>query len=447
MNLLNLPNELLVIIASSIETDQDLNAFAGTNHFVYNIANSHLYKCDARRKRPMALSWAACYDRKNTARKSLEAGADIGFLLVEAAKRDSANVLELSLSWEGVDPNVGVHWEDDKFYRTALSWAAEKGFVRIVELLLAAKDISPDSKDAFGQTPLAFAAKHGQTAVVNLLLERLNVDVNSRNINNCTPIDEAASLGHADVVEMLLSHHADPNGGRHGNQVSPLAAASVTLRMVWDIGPRENEAKYLRTIELLLRHSETIVDIRDPYVATLYESCAQYGYDTIFGLLLAKRNGAEANPIVAGGRDLLSWAATNDGHESIMKLFLAEDGVNPDRRDLKGRTPLSYAAGNRYTQAAEEEHQRGEPLDDTSARKIVPVVEILLAHPKVDPSSSHEDQVLILIQGAAKMGYTKLMELLVLKDDRYVPMWYWMKKLAVLCWSGRRGNVGCWHGC
>ena len=43
------------------------------------------------------------------------------------------------------------------------------------------------------------------------------------------------------------------------------------------------------------------------------------------------------------GQTPLSWAAEN-GHEAVVKLLLARDGVDPESKDNSGRTPLSWAA-------------------------------------------------------------------------------------------------------
>jgi ankyrin repeat protein len=39
------------------------------------------------------------------------------------------------------------------------------------------------------------------------------------------------------------------------------------------------------------------------------------------------------------GRTPLSWIAES-GYEAVIKLLLANDGVNPDSKDNGGRTPL-----------------------------------------------------------------------------------------------------------
>jgi ankyrin repeat protein len=45
------------------------------------------------------------------------------------------------------------------------------------------------------------------------------------------------------------------------------------------------------------------------------------------------------------GRTPLSWAA-RIGNEAVVKLLLAQDGVDPDSKDTDGQTPLSWAAAN-----------------------------------------------------------------------------------------------------
>jgi len=58
----------------------------------------------------------------------------------------------------------------DRFGRTALSWAAEKGDAEVVKKLLAA-NADVDSNNWVGQTPLSFSVQEGHLEVVKLLLD------------------------------------------------------------------------------------------------------------------------------------------------------------------------------------------------------------------------------------------------------------------------------------
>ncbi|RPB06304.1 hypothetical protein P167DRAFT_464568, partial [Morchella conica CCBAS932] len=40
------------------------------------------------------------------------------------------------------------------------------------------------------------------------------------------------------------------------------------------------------------------------------------------------------------------WTAARDGHESIVAMLLAVDGVNMNAKDKEGKTPLSVALLN-----------------------------------------------------------------------------------------------------
>ena len=83
----------------------------------------------------------------------------------------------------------------DTYGWTPLSWAARQGHESIVDLLLATRDVDPDSIDNNGRTPLSWAAEKGHKTVVGLLLKKKGVDLNSKDVESGqTPLSLAAEM-------------------------------------------------------------------------------------------------------------------------------------------------------------------------------------------------------------------------------------------------------------
>ncbi|RYP81792.1 hypothetical protein DL769_001832 [Monosporascus sp. CRB-8-3] len=107
-------------------------------------------------------------------------------------------LVKLLIVRDDVDVNI------ETSSQTPLSWAAERGHVAVVKLLLETGKVDMDLKDDIsGRTPLSWAAAGGHEAVVKLLLEPGKVDMDSKDGSGRTPLSWGAERGHEAVVKWL----------------------------------------------------------------------------------------------------------------------------------------------------------------------------------------------------------------------------------------------------
>jgi ankyrin repeat protein len=169
-----------------------------------------------------ALEWAASREGNiianeilDEARKRLDSWAksSIEEFLNPAAKFCKEAAMKLLLEQHDIDPN-----SPDKYGRTALSLAAEKGHVTIVQQLLDSGKVNVNAIDAVeGQTPLHWAAKCGRAKIVGLLLERHDVNLNATDNHDTPAWKLAKDCGYRGIAGSILERM---------NATSPLSASS-----------------------------------------------------------------------------------------------------------------------------------------------------------------------------------------------------------------------------
>ena len=99
--------------------------------------------------------------------------------------------------------------EKGLFGRSALDWAATKGYLDILELILKYKDCI-NLQNKFGNDALRVALNEGYLKVANRLLDCKEIDVNVGWIGR-TALHWAAFRGHTAVVNRLLEAGANRN--------------------------------------------------------------------------------------------------------------------------------------------------------------------------------------------------------------------------------------------
>ncbi|KAB8264580.1 ankyrin repeat-containing domain protein [Aspergillus pseudonomiae] len=177
--------------------------------------------------------------------------------------------------------------------QTLLSYAAGKGDVSTLWLLLTRGDVSAGGRDLSGRTPLSRAAERGHEAIVGLLLSRNDVDPDYEDANGRTPLSYAAVSGHLVIAKLLL------------------------------------------------QSGKVYAESEDKYGRTPLSRAAEGGHEEMLRLLLGR--GAELESKDKDHRTPLSWAAAENNHDAVV-AFLLEMGAAIESRDKEGRTPLTWAA-------------------------------------------------------------------------------------------------------
>ena len=92
----------------------------------------------------------------------------------------------------------------------ALTWAAKRGHVDVVRLLVNNPKTEVNAADRYGETALIYAAWRGRLGVVRVLLEHPKVDLNNTKFGwEDTALMRAAENGHFEVVRLLVEKGAD----------------------------------------------------------------------------------------------------------------------------------------------------------------------------------------------------------------------------------------------
>jgi ankyrin repeat protein len=312
-----------------------------------------------------ALLWAAHHDDLTTARRLVEAGADVkatnrygvGALSL-ACKNGNGELVKLLLA-KGADSNAALRGGEtalmtasrtgrlsavaaliengakvdakERRGQTALMWAAAEGHVDVVDALIKA---GADFKKPIGSgfTPLMFAVRDGQIVMAEYLIKK-GVNVNEAMtrarggrtgpVKNTTPLLMAMENAHFELAAMLLKAGADPNDARTG--FTPLQS------MCWirkpDIGdggsgtPPPTVSGKLSSLE---------------FVRKLVVAGAKVDLEK------AKNGGGRRKISVQGMTAFLCAASTAD--VPLMKTLL-DLGADSKARNAKGQTALMYAAG------------------------------------------------------------------------------------------------------
>ncbi|CAG8900252.1 unnamed protein product [Penicillium egyptiacum] len=256
MQMSDLPNEIVALIAEFLDDEYCINALLQTCRKFSLLLNPSLYKFNVRYSHACALEWAAKNGYEATTRYTLEAGASPNathyeeWLPMALACIHGHEVVVRLLLDHGVNPNSTESWLQDPSIEAQsddegcpLILAAGRGHENVVRLLIS-YGVSPDirCKGTHGLdiSPLSIAARQGHLSIVKPLVS-LGCDVHIEGWSGSSILADAAYGGHCGVVQFLLETNPDLE--------SPQTASEALLRAA--------EGGHLETVEFLLEHGVT----------------------------------------------------------------------------------------------------------------------------------------------------------------------------------------------
>ncbi|KFM71008.1 Inversin, partial [Stegodyphus mimosarum] len=209
----------------------------------------------------------------------------------------------------------------DNAFCTPLHWAAKKGLVEKVSILLN-KGASHLSADGSGATPLHYAAYKNNAKIVEMFLSRIYID-DEEDLEGRTAFIWAAATQADEAVKVMAAsnaniNHADKNG------MTALHVASMH--------------GHVSTVQLLIR-LDASVNAKDKSGMSPFLKACEFGRAAVAQILLD--HAADINLVDNNGCSGLHWCALG-GHANLCQILLMR-GADYTAQDVTGMTPLHYA--------------------------------------------------------------------------------------------------------
>ena len=348
-----------------------------------------------------SLSWASCKGHMEVV-KLLLSRKD-----VDVNSRDDKYNTPLHIAaaqgYNGIVKQLLAHKDievnpNSTLYGTPLLVAAKNGHLAVIKLLASRKDIGINMKNKYRETALHLAARQGHNHVVQYLFQRDDVEVDSNSGYGVpwhaavlSPCEEVAKtfLARIDAKADIRIDSKDYKGrtafsSAAGNWFSNGAILELLLARIDSKGDID-------------------VDSKDDEGRTPLSHAAGTGIANMVGHLLdpvhGKRN-IDPNSKDIRGRTPLAWAALR-GKDTVIKLFLkwhnTQGDIDVNSGDTDGNTPLSYAARAGY-KARDRYLWNSRDLDEGRLK----TARLLLADEDVDVNAKDNKGRSILEQVAAR---------------------------------------------
>lgn len=261
----------------------------------------------------------------------------LGFLMTEWRKEKEGEQVTAPHLWNlalrsGNEQTVHLLQTENHTYmdHSSLSEAATGGNVNLVKLCLrdGPENMLSSTTRLGGPTALGAAAEHGHLDAIRAILEVADIDPNVTDFQLYTPLICAARKGHTDIVKTLLQHsdiHPDQSDQRGQSPFCHAAEKGHVLVM--------QELAATGQIDPNLRDKQR--DLRLPI-----HYAAGNGHEEAVRFILSL---PRTNPDIrdANGHTPLALAA-EAGASGVVEILLGTRCVDPNARNYKSMTPLSW---------------------------------------------------------------------------------------------------------
>lgn len=188
--------------------------------------------------------------------------------------------------------------------------------------------------DKQGASALFAASYQGNARIVDGIIAKHSGNLNTSTVDGTTPLFIACECGNIEVVRVLVVNRANVESSRKGG-FTPLYIACQQ---------RHNDV-----VGLLLA-SKADVDHATHSGLTPFTACCHGGALDLAKML--KEGGACAEKPTRGGRTAC-WVAAHSGRLKVLRWLAEECGVDVERPDNAGVTPLQTACENAQVAVAE----------------------------------------------------------------------------------------------
>ena len=171
-------------------------------------------------------------------------------MVVLCAKNGNSILFHSLLKMDGVRLDA-----IDTGHRTALSYAAERGDIRMVQMLINRSVIGIGRRDEKRKMPIHYAASRGHEDVALLLVETGEVNIHQRDDDRRSILSYAAEKGQLRLLKLLLKEMTpDTDEGHHGLTALMFAAGNGQIQaaklLLWK-GAQLNKADHLGRTPLM----------------------------------------------------------------------------------------------------------------------------------------------------------------------------------------------------